>query len=216
MLCMIWENIERRYGVLTKAERTILRSRYPQLSAEEIKQFIPQKGKIVDLGCGRGELINYLDITSNERTFLGIDLSKGKIEMANRTIPVFRTENALECTENANCFIAIQLFYLLAYEDQEELVKRCYDNLKPGGVFIIGVLPKKIRTYVIHTFFKIPLPRRLQFLRTKFFGERSGGPYFRKDWETFLSSIFDAVERLPVKKVDGGCACFYICTKAIV
>lgn len=213
LLSMIWDDVEKRYGTLTTAERAVLRSRFPQLSAEEIEPFIPKTGKIVDLGCGRGELINYLDLKGFVGEFVGIDLSPGKIAMANKTMSVFKVEDVLQYQEEADCFIAIQIFYLLRYEYQEKLVRQCYEHLRPGGVFLIGVLPDKFRTHVIHAFFRIPLPKKLESLRTKFFGRRDGGPYFRTDWMAFLSSAFDLVERLAVKIVDGGCECFYVCRK---
>lgn len=212
-ISMIWDDVEKRYGILTTAERAILRSRFPQLSAEEIEPYIPKNGKIVDLGCGRGELINYLDLKGFGGEFVGVDLSLGKIALAYKTMPVFRVGDVLQCEEEADCFIAIQLFYLLRYENQMQLVRQCYKHLRPGGVFLIGVLPNKFRTHVIHAFFRIPLPKNLESLRTKFFGRRDGGPYFRTDWMEFLSSVFDSVGHLPVKIVDGGCECFYVCTK---
>ena len=115
----------------------------------KLELLVPKKGFIIDLGCGYGLLANYLGITSEKREILGVEMNQNRLKFANVGISNTKFKSG-DITKmdipNVDCIIFTQvLHHLFTYEDQEILLRFCYDKLKPGGTLIIcevGTTPK--------------------------------------------------------------------------
>jgi 2-polyprenyl-3-methyl-5-hydroxy-6-metoxy-1,4-benzoquinol methylase len=75
----------KRYSPLSPWESFYLRTRWRLCPFELVESHVPQKGKILDFGCGYGMLSNFLALRSPDRRVLGIDLNRERIEVAARS-----------------------------------------------------------------------------------------------------------------------------------
>jgi 2-polyprenyl-3-methyl-5-hydroxy-6-metoxy-1,4-benzoquinol methylase len=109
---------------------------------EEIERYIPKEGTIIDIGCGYGLLANFLALRSSKRDVTGIDLSVGRIRVAQKTTDnrkkiQFKLMDALDLQLGKyNAVVMSDFLHHLDYEAQEELLARCYQDL-PAGSFLI-------------------------------------------------------------------------------
>ncbi len=53
---------------------------------EIMEEYIPEKGKILDLSCGNGMFSNYLAIKCQDREITGLDFSTKRMRIARKTI----------------------------------------------------------------------------------------------------------------------------------
>ncbi|HVD97130.1 MAG TPA: MMPL family transporter [Cytophagaceae bacterium] len=104
---------------------------------------VPKKGKIVDVGCGYGYLSYMLSLTAPEREVTGIDYDEEKISIAqhgvSRTSKLnFYASDVLAFNyEKSDTFIISDVLHYLTEENQAILIRKCLENLNPGGVLII-------------------------------------------------------------------------------
>jgi len=109
---------------------------------EEIESHIPKKGTIIDIGCGYGLLANYLALRSSKRDVTGIDLSVGRISVAQRTTDSrkkikFELMDALDLQLGEYDTVVMSDFlHHIDCKAQEELLARCYQDL-PAGSFLV-------------------------------------------------------------------------------
>lgn len=140
-------------------------------SFSQLEQYIPKKGKILDLGCGYGILANFLALSSTTREVIGVDTDVKKIKNAEKGIlnVSFRVADATKMKiKNLNTVILHDvLHHLNSYKDQEKLIGDCKKMLKKGGVLLIVEVDNK-------PFWKLILGRITDFIMY------SGSPvYFR-------------------------------------
>lgn len=104
---------------------------------------IPQKAKVVDVGCGYGFLAYMLRLTSNERTVLGVDYDEEKIALANNlsvkdegiSFEVFNLNH--QELPKADVFIFNDVLHYLPESKQEEVMNNCMAQLPDNGVIIV-------------------------------------------------------------------------------
>jgi trans-aconitate methyltransferase len=143
----IWA-LFREAGPVTKAYLRIKVRICPILRAE---RYVPDKGEIVDLGCGNGLFAAILKSGAPARAIIGIDLDVRKIAAARKSlgnIPHldFRLGD-IAATEYppANVYTLIDVLYLLPVEDQNRILAKCAAALRPGGVLALKDMDRKPR-----------------------------------------------------------------------
>ena len=110
---------------------------------EEIERYVPKEGTIIDIGCGYGLLANFLVLKSAKREVTGIDLSVGRIRVAQKTTDnrkkiQFKLMDALDLQlEKYNTVVMSDFLHHINCEAQEELLARCYQDLPTGSFLII-------------------------------------------------------------------------------
>jgi len=110
---------------------------------EEIERQVPKEGAIIDIGCGYGLLANFLVLRSSKRDVTGVDLSAGRISVAQKTTDnrkkvQFKLMNALDLQSGEYSTVVMSDFlHHIDYQAQQELLARCYQKLPPGGLLII-------------------------------------------------------------------------------
>lgn len=116
---------------------------------EKIIKYTPEKGNIIDIGCGYGMFSNYMSLKRPKCNILGIDFNKKRIDENNKTIGN-RKNIRYECTDVKNlklnsCDVIciIDLMHHIDFNKQEELLKECYQKLKKGGKLIFKEIDKK-------------------------------------------------------------------------
>jgi 1-acyl-sn-glycerol-3-phosphate acyltransferase len=124
---------------------------------------LPKKGRITDIGCGYGFLSYMLAMVSPERMVTGIDYDDDKIDVASHGIS--RPSNAqffcgdvLEMPfQPSHAFVIADVLHYMPEEFQTRVIRKCADQLEPGGMIIIRDadtgLQKKHRGTAITEFF---------------------------------------------------------------
>lgn len=106
-------------------------------------QLVPEKGNILDLGCGYGFMCYMLWFTSEERVITGVDYDEDKIATArhcfsNKGRIGFEHADVMsfELTKYDAIIMADMLHYLPS-TGQERMINKCIDSLNEEGVLII-------------------------------------------------------------------------------
>ena len=106
-------------------------------------RLIPEKGDILDLGCGYGYISYMLMLTSGSRTITGVDHDKQKITVAangylkNERITFIHADITKYPVTPKDAFLLGDVLHYLTHPQQESLIACCMRNLKPGGVILI-------------------------------------------------------------------------------
>jgi 2-polyprenyl-3-methyl-5-hydroxy-6-metoxy-1,4-benzoquinol methylase len=110
---------------------------------EVFHRHLPLKGLITDVGCGYGFLAYMLRYLSPKRQVLGIDYDEEKIQVANHCPAkdekaTFLAGNVLETDfPESEAFVISDVLHYMPEEDQEKLIMKCINKLKPGGILMI-------------------------------------------------------------------------------
>lgn len=156
----------------------------------EVESFIPQKGFIIDLGCGDGFFANYLALASKNRDICGIEINRIRIKDANKGLKNTKFINGDITKKEIPKADAILLFHVLhhlnSYSQQEKLLKKCLQKIKKGGkLLIIEVEPKISYKYLLAWLVD-------HFLVPWIFDKKLYSPiYFRnnKEWINLINNI---------------------------
>ncbi|MGN6508092.1 MAG: 1-acyl-sn-glycerol-3-phosphate acyltransferase [Chitinophaga sp.] len=106
-------------------------------------ELLPQKGDIMDIGCGYGFMCYMLHFLSPERTLLGLDYDDEKIAVAqhcyirNEKVRFHAADITRYHLPNQDAFVILDVLHYLQPEAQEKLVRQCLQKLNPGGVIIV-------------------------------------------------------------------------------
>lgn len=111
---------------------------------EEIKLFDKvYKAKILDLGCGEGESLEYL-YKKGAREIWGVDISKEQIARAQKRFPQFKDNFFISAMEKEinlpqNHFDYVMSIFSIGYtSDLTSTFKNVYKYLNDNGAFIIS------------------------------------------------------------------------------
>ncbi len=109
---------------------------------EEVEKYVPNEGKIIDIGCGYGLLANFLTLRSSKRDVTGIDLSVRRIRAAQETTDSrrnirFKLMNVLDLElREPDAVVMSDFLHHIDYQSQEEVLTHCYEKLSSGGFLI--------------------------------------------------------------------------------
>lgn len=120
----------------------ILRQRF----LSEIGQYLPARGRVLDVGCGFGLFGCYFAATHPDLELVGFDLDTRRIEMARATATRLGIENFTCSVDDAASYVPDRTFdaaYMLDIvhhipaERVEPLLAGIYRSLRPGGRLIV-------------------------------------------------------------------------------
>ncbi|MDR2358867.1 MAG: 1-acyl-sn-glycerol-3-phosphate acyltransferase [Prevotellaceae bacterium] len=107
------------------------------------EQLVPAKAVVTDIGCGYGFLCYMLAFRSGERDITGIDYDAGKIATAQNNFSrtgrlQFIVADVSEYVfPPSDVFILNDVLHYLPEEKQYDVLRRCVQQLNPGGKIII-------------------------------------------------------------------------------
>ena len=108
-----------------------------------LEQHLPDRGLILDLGCGYGVMSHLVSTEYPHRAVMGFDMSSRRIEVAKRSVNgrgnmEFHTADIREIrVPRCDAVIMIDVLSMLSYQDQIQLLARCYEKLRDGGVLVV-------------------------------------------------------------------------------
>lgn len=110
-------------------------------SFTQIASHVPDRGSILDLGCGYGIFANYLALASVLRKVIGVDLDKHKLAYAFRGLKntSFRWGDATTMRMHGLSAVLLLdvLHHLNSYRDQERLISASMGMIRKNGKLII-------------------------------------------------------------------------------
>jgi 2-polyprenyl-3-methyl-5-hydroxy-6-metoxy-1,4-benzoquinol methylase len=113
---------------------------------EEIGQYLPSRGRILDLGCGFGLFSLYFGVTGPERRIVGVDRDARRIDRARTSAArlgianvEYRADDALafDSESRFDAVYALDLLHHLPSAAVPAFLARCRDRLAPGGVLLL-------------------------------------------------------------------------------
>lgn len=130
---------------------------------------IKRETKILDLGCGRGDLVFYLSKKEGAKV-VGIDYSDDAIAIAKKVLgkqaaeikknAIFKVMSAKKLSFPDNHFdtvVSIDVFEHIYKEELEEVMGEISRVLKRGGTLLIRTEPNKIYLNFIHRLYVYPV-----------------------------------------------------------
>jgi len=144
------------------------------LPVDSIAAALPRRGRVYEVGCGRGTLAHALTVSDNKFTVVGIDIDSQKIQIAQS---LFKKSNLQFINANAFTFnyqscrgvIFSDFLHHISYPQQIVLLKRLRRVLKKNGIMIIKEidLDDGIRRWLSRLWDYILYPRDRIYYRSK-------------------------------------------------
>ncbi|MBN1223123.1 MAG: class I SAM-dependent methyltransferase [Candidatus Aminicenantes bacterium] len=204
-----------RYGESGIATRTYLRIKLKICPLIRLETLFPRQGRIVDLGCGNGLFPNILSLGSEERQIIGIDLDLKKLAIADQTksgaAPIdYQPGNVVEVDyPEADVFSLVDVLYLIPYEKQEVILRKCARALSPGGTLVIKEMDMRPR-------WKYVWNNIQETLAVKIIGFTLGERFFFRsssDFQSLLTALGFEVKTVAMDKGYWYPHIAYVCTR---
>ena len=109
----------------------------------QIDAFVPERGAVLDLGCGYGVTANILALKSLARQVLGVDFDEGKISIATRTALsapnlTFELRDLLAWDyPPADVVLLVDVLHYWSAPRQRLILAKAAACLRPGGILIV-------------------------------------------------------------------------------
>lgn len=115
----------------------------PKYFSDNVVAVIPAEGKVFDLGCGRGTLIQEIIKRGNNDEVVGIDIKEApewnEIKSDNVRMEVVQEEDFLSVLERErpDTVTATWVFHHMEYDQQKRYIEALYKSLKEGAVVVV-------------------------------------------------------------------------------
>lgn len=122
----------------TEEMNTLLKDIHQELNQAK-EQFIPNGGKVMDIGCGPGLFLKNFDQKYDK---FGIDITPGMIELAKKEIPdgTFKVGDFLEedVPGPFDMIFSVGTMMYLSVSTMKKFVEKCHQQLQTDGVLFIS------------------------------------------------------------------------------
>lgn len=184
----------------------------------KIAEHVPDKGEILEVGCGYGLMSNLLSLGSSGRKVCGIDISPEKISEARKTLNKRERiqfeisdiyNEAIFENEKYSCIIIIGVLYLVPLNMWRRVFEGCYRALENGGVLLVKEQAKKPA-------WKYYWNRFQEFFAVRVFKITTGETFTFPDESTVEKLLMDAGFEVKLIRLDKGYLhphILYVCKK---
>lgn len=103
----------------------------------EISEHLPNKGQIIDLGCGQGVITRYI-AKRKDRKVIGVDLDLKRLpKISQKNLKFIKSDIRNYEINNADGVIISDVLHHINFADQKKVLKRIAVNLEKTGTLII-------------------------------------------------------------------------------
>ena len=107
------------------------------LPLDAIDKFLPQKGRVIELGCGEGVISKFL-AQKKGRSVIGMDIDKKRLPNQNEeNLKFINCDISKSKIPKARGFVVSDVLHHLSSNDQKKIIKKVYSSLAKDGVLII-------------------------------------------------------------------------------
>jgi 2-polyprenyl-3-methyl-5-hydroxy-6-metoxy-1,4-benzoquinol methylase len=197
------------------ATRAYLRIKLKICPLIRLETLFPRQGKVIDLGCGNGLFPNILSLGSGERQIIGVDLDEKKLAIAEQTkgadsrIEYIPGDVVAIDYPPGDVFSLVDVLYLIPYEKQEVILRKCAEALSPGGMLIIKEMD-------VHPRWKYIWNSIQEMLAVKIIGFTLGERFYFRSRDNFQSLLSDLGFKVKMVALDRGYwypHIAYVCTR---
>lgn len=118
-------------------------------TAKLLAKILRDGDRVVDLGCATGTtLLEFCRLIENDSIrYLGVDNSRAMLEKGRLKAELYTKENKIDFSEeditrislpDTGAFILNYTLQFIRPVQRENFLQKAYDNLRPGGVLILG------------------------------------------------------------------------------
>lgn len=153
--------IKNLYPNLSFVARIFFRLRFLIAPFEEIRVFLPNAGKILDIGCGHGILTNLIAFWRPKCQVTGIDIDVKRIEEAGKSVGKRNNIKFIQAdltkqsipTASYQSIICFDILHHVPYDIQTDIIKKSSQILKPEGNFILKEIDSQPKWKYLWNFF---------------------------------------------------------------
>ena len=135
------------YGRAPLAVRAHVWGRWATCPFERVAASVPERGRVLEVGCGYGVLSCHLALSSPSREVLGVDVDVRKVVHAQYAAERARARGA-RCEFHLappgevpdgpwDAIVIVDVLYLLDTDAQAGLLHSCTEQLALGGVLVV-------------------------------------------------------------------------------
>jgi trans-aconitate methyltransferase len=183
-----------------------------------LDRYLPERGLIVDLGCGYGIISHLVSSAHSDRSVIGVDMSSRRIEVAKSGVNhsnsiEFRAADVREFQiPRCSAVVMIDILYMLTFQEQERLLSRCYEKLCDNGVVVIKDNCKSPYWKYAYAYIEDVIKTKLE-VYGKEVAENSSRYWDVQEFLDLLSRIGFRAEAIPLKSHLPYPGIFYVCRK---
>jgi len=115
---------------------------------EEVGQYLPMNGRLLDIGCGFGLFSLYFALESSSREIVGYDLAENRLDMARKAATKlgvssrtsFCRQDVIGLRESPHTYQAAYMLDILHHVDpllHGDIIASIHDALLPGGILVL-------------------------------------------------------------------------------
>lgn len=129
-------------GVLDRQRLRLTSAIYDTATTEFLRRYLPNSGRILEVGCGHGQIARWMAINSPDATVLALDISPEQVALACSFQPLpdnllIREGDATRLEEGGNFDLIVCRFVLLHIADRGLVIQALLSRLSPTGILLI-------------------------------------------------------------------------------
>jgi len=120
---------------------------------EELEQYLPQKGTVLDVGCGFGLFSFFFALSAEERNLIGVEINGNRIAAANKVRQKLGLDGKIEFhvsdvsdypfQEPVDAIVMLDLFHHVPPETALRILDKFQEILREDGILIIKDITSK-------------------------------------------------------------------------
>lgn len=133
------------YEHLTFPEKCYLAVRFTSCPIDELPHYLPQKGRVLEIGCGSGINLAVIHLLRPELELHGCDIDPKKVALAQKlSIPAKITGmQTLKRSNSWDAILIVDVLYLMPHQKVQELLKQSLAKLSAHGTLVIKEMSEK-------------------------------------------------------------------------
>lgn len=142
-------SIVRQFEDPSRSLKAYLYARWLVCPFDRVLPLVPERGRLLDVGCGSGLWLTYLALERPGLQLEGVDPDPSKLALAATSKAgqlTLHEGSADELPEGTyDCITILDVLYLMSDADKSAVLAGCFRTLKPGGTLVVKELDTKPR-----------------------------------------------------------------------